>query len=116
MSKELEALKELYKYARIDDFNDVRETSIIYCIIKSALERKDQLETENSELKARNEKLEKFVKIVKTKKPALKLLDELEVDIEGSYTDYCIDIENEFLYADERLTETEFNLLKEMLK
>lgn len=97
MNKELEALKELYAYAKIDDFNDVRETSIIFSLIKSALERK--------------EKLEEFVKVLKKDT----IINDLNyIVLFDTYKQYVEDYNAENWNI--VLNKTEFNLLKEMLE
>ncbi len=94
MSKELEALKHLHSFAFDFSFEQNQDIRGDYELIKSALERK--------------EKLEKAIKIIK---------DNYAIDIEkvvdGGYVIIC-EKGSEF-YDVTYLTETEFNLLKEML-
>lgn len=102
MSKELEALNRI-------DKNGVF-VSEEYNIVKSALERKDQLEIENAELKARNEKLEKALSIYKNK-----MVNSHFVKFYKSVKGYNANrLKTCYMY--DELTEEEFYLLKEMLK
>lgn len=89
-----------------------------YQLIKSALECKEKLEIENSELKARNEKLEKDWEIVKDKQVNFEYLF-MDLDYKISHPEHdCLKHYNDFgsMKTQSSLTETEFNDLVEILE
>lgn len=113
MNKELEDLKNAFvSHCRElkckEDYIKVCKNK--FDKIGADFEHKDQLETENAGLKARNEKLEKVWEIVK--KYGLQ------------HCDYAISFSNYESYKEEwrfdnakkHLTKTEFNLLKKILE
>lgn len=102
MNKELEALEYLFPcyHCKEKDHKNCEEICVEYIKYKeimSALERK--------------EKLEKVWNIVKEKNPRLSLIKSM---IKTNSVDF--DNYNCAVFSYERLTETEFNLLKEMLE
>lgn len=92
MSRELEALERAFDGGW--DYNGDYED---YGIIKSALER--------------NEKLEKVWEIVKEKHPRISLIKSMIKTNSVDFDEY-----NCAVFSYQQLTETEFNLLKEMLE
>lgn len=107
MSKELHTLNKLHFL--IDDSRCcdpiLPEAEKYIYELEKELERKEKLETENTELKARNEKLEKVWDIVDKKQVAWGLIVRCESVEE--YNKCTVEFS---------LTKTEFNLLKEMLR
>lgn len=91
MNKELEALYKLNEIA--SGSLSVKENRYdLYDIIKSALERLEKAETENIELKIKNEKLEQAMKLIDEKQVSWGLIIRCQsVEEYNKWThDYCI--------------------------